>query len=153
MAAVVPEYLRTAEAEQAAVRDFMDYGIQLGRRFRALKLWMVIRYFGGEGLAARIREHIRLGHLFASWRSGMLISMRSTSGCSTPSTPPAAPISPTPGCAAASPCGWPWATCAPRRRTCRQLGTYCRSMPPGCTRRAGAAHRKRQKRPGRDEPR
>ena len=64
---LVPEYLRTAEAEQAAVRDFMDYGIQLGRRFRALKLWMVIRYFGGEGLAARIREHIRLGHLFASW--------------------------------------------------------------------------------------
>ncbi len=64
---LVPEYLRTAEAEQAAVRDFMDYGIQLGRRFRALKLWMVIRYFGREGLAARIREHIRLGHLFASW--------------------------------------------------------------------------------------
>ncbi len=64
---LVPEYLRTTEAEAAAVRDFMDYGIQLGRRFRALKLWMVIRYFGWEGLAARIREHVRLGRLFASW--------------------------------------------------------------------------------------
>lgn len=64
---LVPEYLRTAEGEQAAVRDFMDYGIQLGRRFRALKLWMVIRYFGWDGLAARIREHIALGQRFRSW--------------------------------------------------------------------------------------
>jgi len=64
---LVPEYLRTAEGEAAGVRDFMDYGVQLGRRFRALKLWMVIRYFGWEGLAARIREHIRLGQLLASW--------------------------------------------------------------------------------------
>ncbi|MGH2400818.1 MAG: pyridoxal phosphate-dependent decarboxylase family protein, partial [bacterium] len=63
---LVPEYLRTAEGEHTA-RDFMDYGIQLGRRFRALKLWMVIRYFGWDGLASRIREHIRLGHLLASW--------------------------------------------------------------------------------------
>ncbi len=64
---LIPEYLRTAESEQAAVRDFMDYGVQLGRRFRALKLWMVIRYFGVEGLAARIREHIALGQRFRSW--------------------------------------------------------------------------------------
>ncbi len=64
---VVPDYLQTSEAATAEVRDFMDFGIQLGRRFRALKLWMVIRYFGWEGLAARIREHIRLGQLFASW--------------------------------------------------------------------------------------
>ncbi len=64
---VVPEYLRTAERGQAAVRDLMDYGIQLGRRFRALKLWMVIRYFGWEGLAARIREHIALGQQFRAW--------------------------------------------------------------------------------------
>jgi aromatic-L-amino-acid decarboxylase len=62
---LVPEYLRTSEAE--TVRNGMDYGIQLGRRFRALKLWMVIRYFGHEGLAARIREHCRLAHLFAAW--------------------------------------------------------------------------------------
>jgi aromatic-L-amino-acid decarboxylase len=62
---LVPEYLRTSEAE--TVRNQMDYGIQLGRRFRALKLWMVIRYFGHQGLAARIREHCRLAHLFAAW--------------------------------------------------------------------------------------
>jgi aromatic-L-amino-acid decarboxylase len=62
---LVPEYLRTPEQEQ--VRSGSDYGIQLGRRFRALKLWMVIRYFGHEGLAARIREHCRLAQLFASW--------------------------------------------------------------------------------------
>jgi len=62
---LVPEYLRTPEQEQ--VRSGSDYGIQLGRRFRALKLWMIIRYFGHEGLAARIREHCRLAKLFASW--------------------------------------------------------------------------------------
>jgi aromatic-L-amino-acid decarboxylase len=49
------------------VRSGSDYGIQLGRRFRALKLWMVMRYFGSEGLAARIREHCRLAALFALW--------------------------------------------------------------------------------------
>jgi aromatic-L-amino-acid decarboxylase len=62
---LVPEYLRTPEQEQ--VRSGSDYGIQLGRRFRALKLWMIIRYFGHEGLAARIQEHCRLAKLFASW--------------------------------------------------------------------------------------
>ncbi|HEY0724060.1 MAG TPA: pyridoxal-dependent decarboxylase, partial [Pyrinomonadaceae bacterium] len=62
---LVPEYLRTPEQEK--VRSGSDYGIQLGRRFRALKLWMVMRYFGHEGLAARIREHCRLAQLFASW--------------------------------------------------------------------------------------
>lgn len=62
---LIPEYLRTSESE--TVRNGMDYGIQLGRRFRALKLWMVLRYFGHEGLAARIREHCRLARLFASW--------------------------------------------------------------------------------------
>jgi aromatic-L-amino-acid decarboxylase len=62
---LVPEYLRTPEQEK--VRSGSDYGIQLGRRFRALKLWMVIRYFGHEGLAARIREHCRLAQLFAAW--------------------------------------------------------------------------------------
>ncbi|HEY0380101.1 MAG TPA: pyridoxal-dependent decarboxylase [Pyrinomonadaceae bacterium] len=62
---LVPEYLKTSEAE--AVRNGMDYGIQLGRRFRALKLWMIIRYFGHDGLAARIREHCRLARLFATF--------------------------------------------------------------------------------------
>ena len=62
---LVPEYLRTPEQEK--VRSGSDYGVQLGRRFRALKLWMIIRYFGHDGLAGRIREHCRLAQLFASW--------------------------------------------------------------------------------------
>jgi aromatic-L-amino-acid decarboxylase len=48
----------------------MDYGVSLGRRFRALKLWMVLRAFGQEGIAERIREHIRLAGLFRSWVEG-----------------------------------------------------------------------------------
>lgn len=62
---LTPEYLKTAEGD--SVTNYMDYGIQLGRRFRSLKFWMVVRYFGVEGLQSRIREHIRLGKLFASW--------------------------------------------------------------------------------------
>ena len=62
---LVPEYLKTSEPE--TVRNQMDYGVQLGRRFRSLKLWMVLRYFGQNGIAARIREHCRLAKLFASW--------------------------------------------------------------------------------------
>lgn len=64
---LVPEYLRSAETDAKIVKDYMDYGVQLGRRFRALKLWLVIRTFGSEGLAARLREHIRLGQQFAAW--------------------------------------------------------------------------------------
>ena len=62
---LVPEYLRgdTVEAE----KNYMDYGIQLGRRFRALKAWMVFRAFGRDGMAARIREHLRLANLLADW--------------------------------------------------------------------------------------
>jgi aromatic-L-amino-acid/L-tryptophan decarboxylase len=62
---LTPEYLQTSDP--TSVTNFMDYGIQLGRRFRSLKFWMVVRYFGVEGLRERIREHIRLGKLFASW--------------------------------------------------------------------------------------
>lgn len=62
---LVPEYLKTAEGEEA--RNLMDYGVALGRRFRALKLWFVLRYFGADGIAARLREHLRLASLFASW--------------------------------------------------------------------------------------
>lgn len=64
---LVPEYLRNAESMGDEVPNLMDYGTSLGRRFRSLKLWMVMRYFGEEGLAARIREHIRLGQLIAQW--------------------------------------------------------------------------------------
>ncbi|MBA3352975.1 MAG: amino acid decarboxylase [Blastocatellia bacterium] len=62
---LVPEYLKTSD--ESSVKNGMDYGIQLGRRFRALKLWFVMRYFGREGLVNRIREHCRLATLFASW--------------------------------------------------------------------------------------
>ncbi len=62
---LTPEYLKTAEAN--AARNLMDTGIQLGRRFRALKLWMVCRHFGAEGLRARLAEHMRLARLFAGW--------------------------------------------------------------------------------------
>jgi aromatic-L-amino-acid decarboxylase len=63
--ALVPDYLKTVEA--APVRNLMDTGIQLGRRFRALKLWMVLRHFGADGIRQRLAEHIRLAQLFAGW--------------------------------------------------------------------------------------
>ncbi len=62
---LTPEYLKTPET--GAVRNLMDTGVQLGRRFRALKLWAILRYFGAEGVRARLREHCRLAQLFASW--------------------------------------------------------------------------------------
>ncbi len=61
---LVHEYLRT---DVHGAVDLMDYSFQLGRRFRALKLWFVFRYFGIEGLAARIRDHVRMAQAFASW--------------------------------------------------------------------------------------
>lgn len=59
------EILKAAEDDR--VVNYRDWGIQLGRRFRALKLWFVIRSYGVEGLRALLREHIRLGQLFAEW--------------------------------------------------------------------------------------
>jgi aromatic-L-amino-acid decarboxylase len=61
---LVPDYLKS---EETGVTNLMDLGVQLGRRFRALKLWMVIRAFGVEGLQERIREHCRMGNELASW--------------------------------------------------------------------------------------
>ena len=61
---LVPEYLRTSEVEAT---NLMDYGPALGRRFRALKLWAVIRCYGRAGLQRLVREHVRLAKLFASW--------------------------------------------------------------------------------------
>lgn len=55
---LTPEYLRTSE--EGVARNLMDYGVALGRRFRSLKLWFVLRYFGRAGIEARIREHCRL---------------------------------------------------------------------------------------------
>ena len=60
---LVPEYLRGDTVE--AQKNYMDYGIQLGRRFRALKAWVIFRSFGREGMAARLREFVRLANLFA----------------------------------------------------------------------------------------
>lgn len=62
--ALTSEYLKTAEGEGT---NLMEYGIPLGRRFRALKLWFVLRYFGAAGLRARLREHIRVAEAFAGW--------------------------------------------------------------------------------------
>jgi aromatic-L-amino-acid decarboxylase len=62
---LVPEYLVTRE--QSDVVNLMDYGVQLGRRFRALKLWMVVRAFGADGLAARLRQQMAMARDFAAW--------------------------------------------------------------------------------------
>jgi aromatic-L-amino-acid/L-tryptophan decarboxylase len=63
--AATPEYLRTAHDPEVA--NFRDWGIQLGRRFRALKLWFVIRSYGMEGLRAMVRRHVALGQELAGW--------------------------------------------------------------------------------------
>jgi aromatic-L-amino-acid decarboxylase len=63
---LVPEYLRTPVSEGSA-RNLMDTGIQLGRRFRALKLWMVLRHFGAQGIREVLARHIELGQRFAGW--------------------------------------------------------------------------------------
>jgi aromatic-L-amino-acid decarboxylase len=57
---VVPVYLETPEGQAGSVREYMDYGIQLGRRFRALKMWMTLRAFGVEGVRAAIRKDLAL---------------------------------------------------------------------------------------------
>ena len=67
---VLPEYLRNEASASGAVIDYRDWQIPLGRRFRALKLWFVIRHYGVEGLQAFVSEHLRLARLFASWIAG-----------------------------------------------------------------------------------
>ena len=62
---LVPEYLKTEHDE--VTDNFMDYGFQLGRRFRSLKLWFVLRYFGQEGLVSRLRYHLELAEEFIHW--------------------------------------------------------------------------------------
>jgi aromatic-L-amino-acid decarboxylase len=64
---MLPEYLRNKATESGAVIDYRDWHVQLGRRFRSLKLWFVIRYYGVEGLQYHIRRHVELGQQFASW--------------------------------------------------------------------------------------
>jgi len=64
---ILPEYLRNKATESGAVIDYRDWHIPLGRRFRALKLWFVIRHYGVEGLRRHIREHVELARRFAGW--------------------------------------------------------------------------------------
>jgi aromatic-L-amino-acid decarboxylase len=61
---ITPEYLRNRASSSGRVTDYRDWQVPLGRRFRALKLWFVIRQYGVEGLRAHIREHVRLAELF-----------------------------------------------------------------------------------------
>lgn len=62
---LTPEYLATPE--DAAVTNLMDTGVQLGRRFRALKLWAVLRYYGATGIRSRLADHVHLARCFAGW--------------------------------------------------------------------------------------
>jgi len=64
---ILPEYLRNKATESGAVIDYRDWQVPLGRRFRALKLWFVIRHYGLEGLRHHVREHVGLAQEFASW--------------------------------------------------------------------------------------
>lgn len=64
---VLPEYLRNAASESGAVIDYRDWQVSLGRRFRALKLWFVIRHYGAEGLRHHVREHVEMGRDLAGW--------------------------------------------------------------------------------------
>ena len=64
---ILPEYLRNRATESGAVFDYRDWHIPLGRRFRALKLWFVIRHYGVEGLRYHVRRHVELAQRFAAW--------------------------------------------------------------------------------------
>jgi len=64
---VLPEYLKNKATESGSVIDYRDWQIPLGRRFRSLKLWFVIRHYGVEGLQHHVREHVRLAQEFANW--------------------------------------------------------------------------------------
>ena len=64
---ILPEYLRNKATESGSVFDYRDWHVQLGRRFRSLKLWFVIRHYGVEGLQHHIREHVRISKEFTNW--------------------------------------------------------------------------------------
>ena len=64
---ILPEYLRNKATESGEVFDYRDWHVQLGRRFRSLKLWFVIRHYGVEGLQYHIRKHIELAKKFRNW--------------------------------------------------------------------------------------
>ena len=64
---ILPEYLKNKATESGAVIDYRDWQVPLGRRFRALKLWFVVRHYGVEGLRYHVRRHIELAQRFRSW--------------------------------------------------------------------------------------
>ncbi len=64
---ILPEYLRNKASETGAVIDYRDWQVPLGRRFRSLKLWFVIRHYGLEGLRHHVRRHVRIAQDFAAW--------------------------------------------------------------------------------------
>lgn len=64
---ILPEYLRNQATQSGAVIDYRDWQVPLGRRFRALKLWFVLRHYGVEGLRHHLRQHIGLAQTFAGW--------------------------------------------------------------------------------------
>jgi aromatic-L-amino-acid decarboxylase len=64
---ILPEYLRNKATESGEVFDYRDWHVQLGRRFRSLKLWFVIRHYGVEGLQFHVRRHIGMAQTFAAW--------------------------------------------------------------------------------------
>ena len=67
---ILPEYLKNKATESGAVIDYRDWQVPLGRRFRALKLWFVIRHYGIEGLQYHVRQHVQLAQEFAEWVKG-----------------------------------------------------------------------------------
>lgn len=67
---ILPEYLRNAASASGAVLDYRDWQIPLGRRFRALKLWFVIRHYGVEGLRTHVRGHVALAQQVTRWVDG-----------------------------------------------------------------------------------
>ncbi|MFD1149124.1 pyridoxal phosphate-dependent decarboxylase family protein [Saccharothrix hoggarensis] len=67
---ILPEYLRNTATESGAVVDYRDWQIPLGRRFRALKLWSVLRWYGLEGVRAHLRRHVELAEMLESWVAG-----------------------------------------------------------------------------------
>ena len=93
---ILPEYLRNAASESGAVIDYRDWHVPLGRRFRALKLWFVLRRYGAEGLRAHIRAGVELAQQFAPWWlpttgsnwSHRTRSRSSPSGCARATRPP-----------------------------------------------------------------
>jgi aromatic-L-amino-acid decarboxylase len=64
---ILPEYLRTAASEEGKVIDYRDWHVPLGRRFRALKLWLVLRSFGVEGIRAMVRRHVAWAEELEAW--------------------------------------------------------------------------------------